>query len=165
MQGSVERVRAVINGEVPDRAPIYEIFRNDSVISHFAGETLTVENGAEVVSKAYAPSVDATRPLVRIPKEERTVVLEDGRKKRYFRWRAWTEPFSYADSESYASEKRRYINEFDPSWNKQKQQELESALTSIDQERQRLGEVFFFPITGPRMGISYLYLKYGGMRC
>jgi hypothetical protein len=32
MQGSIERVRAMIDGELPDRAPLYELLRNDAVI-------------------------------------------------------------------------------------------------------------------------------------
>jgi len=29
MKGSIERVRAVIGGALPDRAPLYELLRND----------------------------------------------------------------------------------------------------------------------------------------
>ncbi len=91
MEGSIERVRAVIRGETPDRAPLYDLLRNDAVISHFARETLTLENAPEVVYRAYEPAIDATRPGVRMPDEERTVTLEDGRIQRYFRWTMWTE--------------------------------------------------------------------------
>ena len=86
MQGSIERVRAVINGEMPDRAPLYDLLRNDAVIGHFADEVLTVENAPEVVYRAFAPAVDATRPLVRPPERERTETHKDGRKRRFFRW-------------------------------------------------------------------------------
>jgi len=34
MQGSVERVRAVINGAAPDRAPLYDLLRHNTVIGH-----------------------------------------------------------------------------------------------------------------------------------
>jgi len=49
-------MRAVVRGHVPDRAPLYNLLRNDAVISHFTGETLTVENGPELVFKAYEPA-------------------------------------------------------------------------------------------------------------
>lgn len=160
MYGSLERVRAVLHGEMPDRAPLYELLRNDAVINHFTGEILTVENGAEVVYKAYAPAVDATRPLVRLPNEERTVVLEDGRKQRYFRWTIWTEHRHYADSEAYATAKRRDLDAFDPAWNPQKQEALEQTLASIAEHRQRLGEVFFFP-SGPGVGLTSIYDEVG----
>ena len=44
MQGSVERVRAVINGEMPDRAPMFDLLRNDAVINHFTGKTSQKED-------------------------------------------------------------------------------------------------------------------------
>ena len=47
MDGSADRVTAVINGEIPDRAPLFDLLRNDAVIEHFSGEQLTLENGGE----------------------------------------------------------------------------------------------------------------------
>jgi len=67
MQGSLERVRAVLRGDLPDRAPLYDLLRNDAVVSHFAGETLTLENAPRVVYRAYEPAIDATRPEARSP--------------------------------------------------------------------------------------------------
>ena len=107
MQGSIERVRAVIHGEMPDRAPLYDLLRNDAVLNHFTGRTLTVENAHEVVYAAFEPAIDATRPLVRLPKHEETVILEDGRQQRFFRWTIWTERVRYESSEAYAAAKRQ----------------------------------------------------------
>jgi uroporphyrinogen decarboxylase len=160
MQGSVERVRAVINGEMPDRAPLYELFRNDAVISHFAGRTLTLENCAEVVYRAYAPALDATRPAVRMPDEEGTTVLEDGRKQRRFRWTMWTEHRRYPDVDAYVSAKRRELDAFDPAWNREKQAAMDSTLATIAEQKQRLGEVFFFP-GGPGMGLMGIFGEVG----
>lgn len=103
MQGSIERVRAVINGEMPDRAPLYDLLRNDAVISHFAGKALTIENAPEVVYSAFAPAVDATRPLVRLPEPERTEILADGRKQRFFRWTIWIEAVFSGDDIAFKS--------------------------------------------------------------
>ena len=122
MQGSKERARAVINGEMPDRPPLYELLRNDAVINHLTGGTLTVENGPELVPKAYEPAVDATRPWVRTPNEEKTVTLEDGREQRHFRWTSWTEHKSYDSSEAYETAKRKELAEFDPAWSQEKQE-------------------------------------------
>ena len=66
MKGSRERVRTMLRGGTPDRPPLYDLLRNDAVIAHFAGEPATVENGPEVVFRAYEPAIDATRPLIRI---------------------------------------------------------------------------------------------------
>jgi hypothetical protein len=145
MQGSIKRVRAVINGELPDRAPLYELLRNDAVINHFTGRTLTVENAREVVYAAFEPAVDATRPLVRLPKHEETVTLEDGREQRFFRWTIWTERKRYESSEAYATAKRAELDAFDPAWTGERQEALEKYLAFIEEERAALGEVFYFP--------------------
>ncbi len=89
MHKSLDRVRTVINGGLPDRPPLYDLLRNDAVLNHFTGKTLTLENREEVVYGAYEPAIDATRPLVRLPEAERTIQLEDGREQRYFRWTIW----------------------------------------------------------------------------
>ena len=160
MQGSIERVRQVLRGEMPDRAPLYELLRNDAVISCFAGEELTIANGPEVVFRAYAPAVDATRPLVRLPDEERSEVLEDGRQRRYYRWTTWTERRSYADGAAWAAAKRQWIEAFDPGWNEDRQVALEHSLQTIADQRRRLGEVFFFP-SGPHLGLTGIYDEVG----
>ncbi len=160
MQGSIERVRAVINGEMPDRAPLYDLLRNDAVINHFTGETLSIENAAEVVYRAFAPAIDATRPSVRLPDEERTIILEDGRQQRFFRWTAWTEPRRYPDAAGYAAAKRQYLDGFDDAWNEQKEQRMREFLAGVADQRRRLGEVFFFS-SGPGLGLMGLYGEVG----
>jgi len=61
---------------MPDRAPLFDLLRNDAVINHFTGRTLTVENAEEVVPLAYPPAIDATRSM-RLPGREETVMLEN----------------------------------------------------------------------------------------
>lgn len=160
MKNSLERVRAVIQGRLPDRAPLYELFRNDAVISHFAGQTLTVENGPDLVFRAYEPAVDATRPTVRAPAKEEAVLLADGRLQRRFRWTTWTEPFVYESGEAYFAAKRDYLDRYDPSWTLERQQKLEQDLHSIAEHRRRLGEVFFFP-SGPGVHVQGIFGEVG----
>lgn len=145
MEGAVERVRAVIRGEQPDRAPLYELFRNDAVLEHFTGQRLTVENGPELVYEAYDPAVDATRPSVRAPGREETVILPDGRTQRHFRWTVWTERRCYATSAEYAADKRQYLNAFDATWTDAHQAGIDQMLAGVSTARRKLGEVFFFP--------------------
>jgi uroporphyrinogen decarboxylase len=152
VQGSIERVRAVIRGELPDRPPLYELLRNDAVISHFAGEALTLGNAHEVVYRAFEPAVDATRPAVRMPEAERTVTLDDGRERRHYRWTAWTALRRYPDTAAYAREKRAFLDAFDPAWSADKQARMDETLENIRAQRERLGEVFFFP-GGPGVGL------------
>lgn len=150
MQGSLERVRTVIHGGMPDRPPLYDLLRNDAVLSHFAGRTLTLENREEVVYGAYEPAIDATRPLVRLPEAERTITLEDGREQRYFRWTIWTQERRYADSEAYRAAKRAELDAFDPAWSAERQAGMDATLAKFADDRRRLGEVFYFPgIPGP----------------
>jgi len=156
MQGSIERVRAVIDGEMPDRAPLFDLLRNDVVINHFTGNTLTVENAPEVVYRAYEPAIDATRPVVRMPGREEAATLPDGRKQRHFRWTTWTEPRKYPDPDTYASIKRKEIDSSDPgAWGPDREKSLCEMFARIAEERRKLGEIFFVPgLAGPGlMGI------------
>lgn len=160
MQGSLERVRAVIHGNQTDRPPLYELLRNDAVISHFAGERLTLENAERVVFSAYAPAVDATRPMVRLPRAEQTTTLADGRTERVFRWTVWTSHKDYPDSETYAAAKRAELAKADFSWNAERQAQMDKHLASIAEHRRKLGEVFFFP-SGWGVGLMGIYGEVG----
>ena len=161
MQGSIERVRAVVNGQMPDRAPLFDLLRNDAVIGHFAGRELTVENGPEVVYQAYAPAIDATRPMVRTPATEGTGVSEAGLGQKFYRWTSWTEHTKYSDSASYAAAKKRQCEAEEPSaWSQRNQEDLNAYLAEMAQERRKLGEVFFMPgLAGP--GLMGIYGEVG----
>lgn len=152
MNGSIARVRAFLRGDRVDRPPIYELLRNDAVIAHFAGETPTPANAREVVYRAYEPALDATRPLVRLPKRERTERLPDGRQQRFFRWTVWTETAAYADTAAWAAAKRAEIDAFTDGWDARRQAAMVKDLAVIASERERLGEVFFFP-GAPSVGL------------
>lgn len=152
MDGSIERVRAVLRGQPPDRAPLYDLLRNDAVIEYFTGCALTVENGPDLVYRAYAPAVDATRPAVRPPGRQESVTLPDGRRQRAFRWTTWTDPVRYASAADYAAAKRRLLAAFDPAWTPARRAALEQTLAGHAGARRRLGEVFFFP-GGPAPGL------------
>jgi len=160
MRDSIQRVRDVIHGRIPDRAPLFELIRNDAVISHFAGRKLTVQNAEEVVFAAYAPAVDATRPAVRLPKDEAAETLPDGRKRSNYRWTVWTERVRYADSAAYAAAKRKQIDAFDPTWTQTHREQMDGYLASVEDHRRRLGEVFFFP-GGRGVGLMGIFGEVG----
>ncbi len=161
MKNSLERVRDVIQGRQPDRAPMFDLLRNSAVIKHFTGEVLTPENGAALVYKAYEPAIDATRPLVKSPNVERKETLPDGRRQEIFRWTIWTEHRQFADSEAYAKEKRGWINGFDPAWTPRHQEQLDATLAAMAEERQKLGEVFCFPSIPGGPGLMGLFGEVG----
>ena len=160
MNGSIERVRAVIGGQTPDRPPLYELLRNDAVLEHFTGEKLALDTALATVFRAYEPAVDATRPRVREPQAEGVDTLEDGRRHRRYRWTTWIEHKHYADVDDYARAKRRVLDQFNNYWTAHKQQQLDDALTSIAEHRRQLGEVFFFA-PGPGIGLMGIYGEIG----
>jgi len=153
MRGSIDRATAVISGELPDRAPLFDLLRNDAVIEHFSGVHPTPANAGTAVYSAYAPAIDATRPRVKMPQEECTVRLDDGREQRHFRWTSWTQHKEYRDSEAYAAAKRAQIKASDPAaWNETRQAGLDNDFRQIGSEKEKLGELAFLPgIGGPDM--------------
>jgi len=160
MEGSIQRVRDVIFGRMPDRAPLFELIRNDAVIGHFAGRELTIENAPEVVYQAYEPAIDATRPAVRLPDRERTETLDDGRRRKFFRWTAWTERVRYADSEAYAAAKRKVIDGFDPTWTPPRAEAMAGQLAGAAEQRRKLGEVYFM-MPAPCVGLMGIFGEVG----
>ncbi len=160
MQGSRERVRAVLEGTTPDHIPLYDLLRNDAVIAHFAGEPATVENGADVVYRSYEPAIDATRPLIRTPNRECELTLADGRKQHVFRWTVWTSPKVYPSAEEYASCKKRILEAFDDTWTSQRQSDLDTRLQQYEDDNRRLGEVYRF-LVGPSEWLESLYHEVG----
>jgi hypothetical protein len=138
-------VAALVRGDAPDRPPLYELLRNNEVISCFAGERLTTENAREVVYRAYEPAVDATRPVIRLPEVERTTILPDGRQQRCARWTVWTEHVRYADAEAYAAARRREIDVWTGAWDDERRAGMARWLADVADQQRRLGDVFFFP--------------------
>ena len=160
MQGSRERVRTILRGGTPDRPPLYDLLRNDAVVAHFAGEPATVENGPEVVFRAYEPAIDATRPLIRTPNRDRTETLAGGRERRYSRWTIWNGPRRFASADAYVAEKRRLLDAWDGAWTTARQAALDAKLTEHAGEQHRLGEVYRF-LVGPCEWLENLYHEVG----
>jgi len=142
MEGSIDRVRAVLQGEMPDRAPMFDLLRNDAVLSHFSGRTLTVENAPDIVHLAYEPAIDATRS-VRLPDAEETSQLPDGRWQKTYRWTAWTEHVRYESSAAYAAAKRKQIDSYDPTWTADDQAGMAQYVADNAAMQARLGECFW----------------------
>lgn len=160
MQGSIERVTAVIRGEMPDRAPLFDLLRNDAVINHFTDRTLTLENAEEVVPAAYPPTIDATRSM-RLPGREETITREDGREQRNTRWTSWTAHKQYRDTDHYVEEKRKMLDAADPTaWDTSRQDRLETNLAASREAAANRGDFFFFPGTGSP-GLTSIYAEIG----
>lgn len=160
MQNSLKRVKMLIDGETPDRPPLFELLRNDAVISYFVQKKLTLNNAAEVVYKAYAPAIDATRTRIALPQRKTVMTREDQRRLNVFRWTSWLEPIRYANGEAYAMAKRKEIEAFDPVWTSDNEESLQKQLQGFASLQRRLGEVFVFPAL-PHLGLAMLYNEIG----
>jgi len=143
MKESLQRVRQVLEGELPDRPPLFDIVRNDAILSHFAGETLTLENADRVVPRAFEPMLDGTRPAVRRPEPEREERLEDGRRRVHHRWTTWTEHAVYPSSSAYAERWGR-LRERSWEWSPADQEVLDRYLETQRSTQSELGEVYLF---------------------
>jgi hypothetical protein len=111
MQGSWERIRRVLSGEKPDRAPLFDLLPNDAVLQHFnSGLPIAIgddRTGAAAVSRA----IDGSRSSRFSPSEEKVERRPDGREVRSLRWTTWNEKRNYGSSEQYRQLKRQYLAE------------------------------------------------------
>ena len=160
MTGSIERVRAILRGDTPDRPPLFDLLRNDAVISHFSGEELAIGNAERAVYGAFQHAVDATRPKVRLPQREGTVSTADGREQRLFRWTTWTAHVRYPSSDAWAQAKRVILRADPAEWTYERETSLRGFLDDIEDNERRLGEVFFIP-SGPGIGVMGLMSEVG----
>jgi len=145
---------------MPDRAPLFDLLRNDAVINHFSGETLTLANAERVVPAAFPPAIDATRSM-RLPGREETVTLDNGRERRSWRWTAWTSRRVYRDTAHYVAEKRAVLDSADPTaWSDEQQERLEASLARQRAGDAGRGDFFFFHGCGSP-GLSVLYEEIG----
>ena len=144
MKQAFQLVEQVLAGELPRRAPMFELIRNDAVIEHFSGETLTVENAAEMIPSIYADAVDITRS-VRMPEEPAERILEDGRRQKTFRWTVWTEHMRYDNAAAYATAKKQHIEAFDPAWDVEAQKLMDWEWDTNAKQQADIGECVWMP--------------------
>ena len=157
MEGSKRRVRAILNGERPDRIPLYELIRNDRVIEHFSGSWPTPENGEELVFRMFPRAVDATRPALKAPMvpvgAEREEILPDGRRRVTHRWTAWTERIRYTSSEAYAQAKRTFLASASTDFTEEDRARVDAYIEQYRTYCRRLGDDFFLFMSGPGAGL------------
>lgn len=94
-----ERVMRAAHFKDTDRTPVYDILQNNAVIEHYAGESLTVENGNRVKAKAIGQTLDLTR-MPEGPERPRSERDEHGIFLRIEPWTSWIieRPFNDPDS-------------------------------------------------------------------
>lgn len=138
-----QRVDKMLRGEVIDRPPLYEIFRSDAVINHFAGENLTFDNAKDVTRRAVAAAVDATRGLPKLPVPDGESKLPDGRRIVHNRWTRWVEPRRFASNEDYAAEKKKFLEQ--PTLSERDKDLIDEVVAEYDAcDKEYFSEVAFF---------------------
>lgn len=106
MQGSFDRVRAVLDGKKPDRIPFFDMLHNDAVLSHFHGSPVDAGDEAGALH-AVMEAVDATHGTgfsPHVPKEYTNVY---GIEVKITRWTSWKSNRKYPSVEEYAASQRR----------------------------------------------------------
>ena len=160
MEGSKRRVRTVLNGERPDRIPLYELIRNDRVIEYFTGVWPTPENGEELVFQMFPLAVDTTRPAMKAPAVpvgvEREEILPDGRRRVIHRWTSWTERVRYTSWEAYAQAKRTFLASTSTDFTEEDQVQVDTYLAQYRTYCKRLGDDFFLFMGAPAIGLMGL---------
>ena len=160
MEAPKQRVLDVIEGRLPDRPPLYDLIRNDAVLSHFSGRTLTVENAPEVVPRAYEPMLDATRPCVRLPEREREEIGSDGRRIVRRRWTSWMEHRKYESVEAYM-EAHCAKPDDSAGWTPADQDDLAAWVAAQKHLQEQVGEVFLFWSSVASPGLMGLFGEVG----
>jgi hypothetical protein len=161
LEGSRERVRRVMAGELPDRAPLFDLLPNDAVLKHFNGG-VAVEIGDDRSGiRAIAAALDGSRQAQYSPSEARVERMPDGRERRAERWTAWEQTGSYSSSEEYGEVKRREIAE--------RRKSVSAPIETGKDEhylRQRevgswFGEDFYFLLSSPSPNLMGIWREVG----
>lgn len=157
MEGSLERVRRVVALEKPDRAPLFDLIRNDAVFQHFnGGKPVEIDDdltGARAATKA----VDGSRGARWSPAREMTERLDDGRERRTLRWTTWTERVKYASSEEYAEVKRREL----AGWEQEVSRPSADDNSDRIELKSRFGDDFYLLMSGPSPGLMGIWSEVG----
>lgn len=91
-----DRITAALRREQPDRTPLYDLVDHRGLLSHFAGEELTLENAATVAPRGTGKALDTTRVWLPAPPGRR--VDERGfTYKRVDWWNEWKIKAPYED--------------------------------------------------------------------
>jgi hypothetical protein len=85
-----ERVLAVLEGERPDRVPIFECLIHDGVLEHFGGKPLTTGD-TEAVIRACSGCLDLCHPVL-VPNTPGREEKPDGSLVVTERWTTWSRP-------------------------------------------------------------------------
>ncbi|OGF49922.1 MAG: hypothetical protein A2044_00875 [Candidatus Firestonebacteria bacterium GWA2_43_8] len=160
MKDSIKRVQTLLDGEKPDRVPLFDLIRSDAIFEHFSGKKLTVENAKEIIYANFGKIVDSTRPMIKLPQKEVSTVRPDGRKSVQRRWTGWVEHVKYSSSEEYAKAKNELLNR-DRNWSSEDEKNLNIYVDEHMEMQKALGDLYFFSTLHGGVGLLGVYGEVG----
>lgn len=155
-----QRIGALLSGEMINRPAIFDLLRNDAVLSHLAGQTLTLDNAEQVVYRAMNLGVDGTRPMVRLPQAESQQTLGDGRQQKLYRWTTWTDPVEIRDWDAYVRDKRRQIDQMN-AWGTEQEARLDQTIAYHEALEARMPDVYLFWLCNMPVGLHPMCYEIG----
>ena len=157
--------RRTLNGEWGGRAPLYDLWTNDAVISYYAGETLTLQNAQHIVYRALSHGLDASRAAI-LPHTEMIEKRADGSIWEHKRWTSWLKQSAVTSYDAYLAFLRHSCDELLSDWSAQDQTNLDTVLAQYRDAKAHLGDFLlvgnFFTKAGFMALFSPNFLEYMG---
>lgn len=105
-----ERIEATLNGQMPDRVPIFDLIQNIPLIEHVTGQQVTLANGLDLLCRTIGERLDITRGIA-APSEETIIRHPDGFVYKQEWWTTWLIERPFSDVEGFLEYVRRNIDE------------------------------------------------------
>jgi hypothetical protein len=166
MFDSYARINKLLAGGMPDRAPLFDLIRNDRIIEYFGGGKMTPENTEAFIYKTVREALDATRSAVdeprpiTIPLDKETEYIKDGRRRIIRRWTTWAEHRKYSDAEDYIKSKRDYIREHEK-WSMEDEKKLGDFLKAQQCAEEAIKGTFLFWETPANLWLEGIFEEVG----
>jgi hypothetical protein len=105
-----QRIEATLNGQIPDRVPIFDLIQNIPLIEHVTGKTVTPANGLDLLCRTIGERLDITRGIAP-PVDEKVVRHADGFVYKQEWWTTWLMERPFNDVDGALEYVRRNIDE------------------------------------------------------
>jgi len=161
MQGSLERVRRVMNGQLPDRPPLFDLLPNDAVLQHFNDGMPVAVGDNPAGARARSRAIDGSRTSGLSPSEPHLERTEDGREIRVERWTTWRERINYGSSEHYREAKQKCIAELRDRVSKPIATDEDEWYRKHREEKSWFGDDFYYLLAPPHTSLMGIWEEVG----